>query len=200
MKTKNNPFFNNLLLINIMKQYSLLKDNQNLGPMTPEQLVQNGLNPNSMVWAEGMPQWVPASQVPELAPYLAAAAPQPQYQQPYQQPAPQPQYQQPAQQPAQMNPQTIFKFVLYAVLAFTAIAGLIIFIGSFNFFKSGLKEYKPAGAGIFQLLIGIMMIVISISIALRLAKNGRFGFLSLLFFGITFLFMHSVSGMRIYMC
>lgn len=157
-----------------MAQYFISKNNQNVGPMTPEQLVQQGLTPNSMVWAEGMPEWVPASQVPELAPYLGAPA----------RPA------MPAQPAMNMSTTTIFQFVLYGVLAFAAIVGLIMFINSFTLFSSAFKivEMKPAGAGIFLLLSSLMMIAISVVIAIRVLKKKNFAFLSLMFFGITFLF------------
>jgi len=93
-----------------MAQYYLAKDGQRVGPMTVEQLLQNQLTPESLVWTEGMANWVKASEVPELASAFAPAqpvaapapapAPQPQYQ------APQPQYQAPqayAQQPYQQQ-------------------------------------------------------------------------------------------------
>ena len=59
-------------------KYYLSNNGQQMGPFDETQLVANGLNANSQVWWEGQPAWVPASQVPALAPYLQ----QPQYQQP----------------------------------------------------------------------------------------------------------------------
>ena len=90
-----------------MAQYFLGKNNQRLGPFPLEQLLANGLTPDTLVWCEGMPGWQKANEVPEVA---ALFAPQQQYQQPqYQQPQyqqPQPQYQQPAyQQPQYQQPQ-----------------------------------------------------------------------------------------------
>ena len=90
-----------------MAQYFLGKNNQRLGPFPLEQLLANGLTPDTLVWCEGMPGWQKANEVPEVA---ALFAPQQQYQQPqYQQPQyqqPQPQYQQPQyQQPAYQQPQ-----------------------------------------------------------------------------------------------
>ena len=85
-----------------MAQYFLGKNNQRLGPFPLEQLLANGLTPDTLVWCEGMPGWQKANEVPEVA---ALFAPQQQYQQPqYQQPQyqqPQPQYQQPAYQQPQ---------------------------------------------------------------------------------------------------
>lgn len=88
-----------------MAQYFLGKNNQRLGPFPLEQLLANGLTPDTLVWCEGMPGWQKANEVPEVA---ALFAPQQQYQQPqYQQPQyQQPQYQQPQyQQPAYQQPQ-----------------------------------------------------------------------------------------------
>ena len=89
-----------------MAQYFLGKNNQRLGPFPLEQLLANGLTPDTLVWCEGMPGWQKANEVPEVA---ALFAPQQQYQPQYQQPQyqqPQPQYQQPQyQQPAYQQPQ-----------------------------------------------------------------------------------------------
>ena len=94
-----------------MAQYYLAQNGQKAGPFSVEQLLQNGLNPNSLVFTQGMTAWTKASEVPELAAALAPApapapapAAQPQYQAPQPQyQAPQPQYQQPYQQPAMGN-------------------------------------------------------------------------------------------------
>lgn len=47
--------------------YYIMYNGQQMGPMPAEQLRNYGLNPQSMVWGEGMPNWVAASTVPELA-------------------------------------------------------------------------------------------------------------------------------------
>lgn len=51
-------------------QYYIAINNQQLGPFPEEQLVANGMTANTLVWTQGMAQWLPASQVPELATYL----------------------------------------------------------------------------------------------------------------------------------
>ena len=108
-----------------MAQYYLVKDGQRIGPLAIDQLTQYGLTPETLVWTDGMTDWVQASQIPEVAALLApkpapapapapqpapatapqpVQQPQPQYQAPqpqYQQP--QPQYQQPYQQAAMGN-------------------------------------------------------------------------------------------------
>ena len=87
-----------------MAQYYLAKNGQQTGPFSVDQLLQNGLTADSLVFAQGMAAWTKASDVPELAAMLAPAAapaPQPQYQQPqYQAPQPAYQPQQAYQQPA----------------------------------------------------------------------------------------------------
>lgn len=49
-----------------MQQWYIVYNGQEVGPMSKEQLLSYDINPNSMVWSEGMPQWVPAYTIPEL--------------------------------------------------------------------------------------------------------------------------------------
>ena len=51
--------------------YYIVYNGQKYGPMPACELVKYGLNPNSEVWAEGMPNWVKAFEVAELRPYLS---------------------------------------------------------------------------------------------------------------------------------
>lgn len=60
-----------------MAQYYLIKGNDRLGPFNVEQLMSNGLMPDSLVWCEGMAGWTRAADVPELASTMAPPAPQP---------------------------------------------------------------------------------------------------------------------------
>lgn len=77
-----------------MASYYIANDNQRRGPFPEDQLLQNGLTPDSLVWCNGMDGWKKASEVPELAMYFAPQEPQygPQYGQPQ---YGQPQYGQP---------------------------------------------------------------------------------------------------------
>ena len=91
-----------------MAQYYIGKNNQQTGPFEVNQLLANGLTPDTLVWCPGMQGWDKAKNVAELAGLFVAQqpqyqAPQPQYQQPQYQ-APQPQYQQPYQQPQYQQP------------------------------------------------------------------------------------------------
>lgn len=45
-----------------------------MGPMPKEKLLNYGLNPNSNVWAQGFPSWLPAYQVPDLMNLLNSRA------------------------------------------------------------------------------------------------------------------------------
>lgn len=79
-----------------MNQWYILINDKSTGPLDINALPAYGLTPSSLVWREGMAQWMQASQVPELAPLLAGTQPQqppygyqqppygaPGYQQPY---------------------------------------------------------------------------------------------------------------------
>ena len=86
-----------------MAQYYIGKNNQQTGPFEVNQLLANGLTPDTLVWCQGMASWEKAKNVPELMGLFVPQ--QPQYQQPQYQ-APQPQYQQPQyQQPQYQQPQ-----------------------------------------------------------------------------------------------
>ncbi len=57
-------------------QWHLSRNGQNFGPFDANQLPQQGLTPDSYVWRNGMANWLPASQVSELA-YLLNSPPPP---------------------------------------------------------------------------------------------------------------------------
>ncbi len=62
-------------------KYYIAENGQPVGPFEIHELLQRGLNMNSQLWNEGMPSWLTASQIPEVAAALnasrAAAQPQP---------------------------------------------------------------------------------------------------------------------------
>lgn len=90
-------------------QYYISNNGQQAGPFEVQDLIANGLNQSSLVWCEGMANWLPATQVPEVAQLFAQAPPQQpqpqqyQQQQQYQQPQPQQPYQQQYGQPYQQS-------------------------------------------------------------------------------------------------
>lgn len=52
-------------------KYYIAENGQQAGPFEPSELLAHGLTVNSLVWAEGMPNWTSASQVPELMALLS---------------------------------------------------------------------------------------------------------------------------------
>ena len=54
---------------------------QQVGPYEENELPSHGLTASTMVWREGMPDWVAASQVPELSHLLPPSQQPPSYQQ-----------------------------------------------------------------------------------------------------------------------
>ncbi|MDO4929800.1 MAG: GYF domain-containing protein [Bacteroidales bacterium] len=53
-----------------MSYYFVNTENKQEGPFLPEELTAHGVNANSFVWREGLTEWVKASDLPELEPYL----------------------------------------------------------------------------------------------------------------------------------
>ncbi|NET37331.1 MAG: SPFH domain-containing protein [Cyanothece sp. SIO1E1] len=57
--------------------WHMTRAGQNYGPFTPDQLIANGLTPQSYVWCTGMSGWQQASEIPELQPLLNSVPPPP---------------------------------------------------------------------------------------------------------------------------
>lgn len=73
-------------------KYYIAENGQQVGPMEENELLSHGMTINTLVWREGMAQWMPAGQVAELAYIFNNGVPPVQPPQiPNQQP-PQPQY------------------------------------------------------------------------------------------------------------
>lgn len=49
-----------------MKYYFIIINNKQLGPLTEDQLASVGVKADTPVWNEGLPDWTPAGEVPEL--------------------------------------------------------------------------------------------------------------------------------------
>ena len=56
-----------------MASYYIIEDNQQAGPFTLDQLRSRGIGHDTSVWTEGMPNWLPASQIPELQQVLGSS-------------------------------------------------------------------------------------------------------------------------------
>ena len=54
--------------------FYLNAQNEQRGPVAAEDLVKNGVTKNTLVWKEGMEQWQPAGNVPELSELFAGPA------------------------------------------------------------------------------------------------------------------------------
>lgn len=80
---------------------------QQVGPYEENELPSHGLTASTMVWREGMPDWVAASQVPELSHLLPPSQQPPSYQ-------PQPGYG--PQQPYGARPPMPDTYLVWAVL------------------------------------------------------------------------------------
>lgn len=109
-----------------MANYYIAIDNQRRGPFPEEELLQNGMTPDSLVWCNGMEGWTRASDVPELAKYLESQkvpqVPQfdPQYISQYDQPQ-YPDYPQYAQEQYQQDyedgPKCPHNFLVWAIIS-----------------------------------------------------------------------------------
>ena len=193
----NRQFADNQSTRFIMALYYISRNGQNIGPLPVDQLMINGLTPQTQVWTEGMSQWMPASQVPELAVLFTNYA-----QQAYQQP-----YQQGYQQPFQPNyiangerPQVGFgdaisicfhKFVdftgrarrseywyfyLFCFLLSTitcGIAGLVTFLPQLSVTVRRFHDTNHSAWWAFlPLVIGLVFMIIFIPIFIAVADGG----------------------------
>lgn len=67
--------------------YYIARNGQPCGPFSVDQLLNEGIIPDSLVWNESMPQWKRAAEIPEIANVLFPTQQQQQpFNQPYQQP------------------------------------------------------------------------------------------------------------------
>ncbi len=53
------------------KEYYIVEGDTRIGPLSIHQLSERGIEPSTLVWTAGMPDWSRADNVPELAPLLA---------------------------------------------------------------------------------------------------------------------------------
>lgn len=61
-----------------MERYFYLNShNEQAGPVSPADFSRYGINETSMVWKQGMPNWMRAGQIPELSQYLHSTPPPP---------------------------------------------------------------------------------------------------------------------------
>lgn len=58
-----------------MKNYFILEDGQQVGPLSVDELTSKHVNGSDLVWTQGMPDWQPAETVSELASAVAIQPP-----------------------------------------------------------------------------------------------------------------------------
>lgn len=74
--TENN--FNSEVTEKNMDGYFYLNsNNEKAGPVVPTEFSHHGINGSTMIWKEGMSDWMKAGQIPELSQYFRAAPPPP---------------------------------------------------------------------------------------------------------------------------
>lgn len=59
-------------------KFFIVENNQQAGPFSVEEMAMRGVTPSTPVWREGMADWTPAGNVPELASLFSTSRPQPQ--------------------------------------------------------------------------------------------------------------------------
>lgn len=72
-------YIENTLYLYMEEYYYLNADNQRIGPLTLDQLIEQHITPQTLIWKAGLPQWTNAMSVPEVALRLnpaTAGAPQ----------------------------------------------------------------------------------------------------------------------------
>lgn len=124
--------------------YFILTDNQQQGPFTIDELRRRAITQETLVWAEGMPQWTPAWQVEELKPLFfgqpsAGATPPP--------PPPSaggPQPGQAPQRPAQPDPQPAPKKKKGRRWLHAAIAAVAVILFLLALTNPGKAEHRQA--------------------------------------------------------
>lgn len=199
-----------------MAQYYLIKNNERIGPLDVEKLLENGLTPDTLVWTDGMPDWVKASTLPELTALFAPAQPaapappaqpatpvppaapvppavapqapaQPQAPQ-YQAPAqPQAPYQAPYQAPAVPVAAGNNQNIFKIILY--VLLGLSILGGLINFIGSFSYFggwFNNPLLGICQLFGSLATIGIGVVSIMRMTKNEKYGFITIGYFAIAF--------------
>lgn len=56
-------------------KFFIVENNQQAGPFTLEEMASRGVTPSTPVWREGMSDWTPAGNLPELQPLFGGSVP-----------------------------------------------------------------------------------------------------------------------------
>lgn len=146
-------------------------ENKHEGPFSIDQLPEQGLSPDDMVWKEGMQNWVKASEMPELQIFFQEPPPPPPVappnpQMPYNAPqgaAPQgyqqPQQQYRAPQPKGAGARNVFRIIFAVIFSLIALVGL-----------AGIISSNDAGAWVLFLIFAMCAIFLFLA---KPKKAGR---------------------------
>jgi hypothetical protein len=150
-----------------MAQYHVAVAGQQRGPYTVEELRANGISPSSLVWTEGMTDWLPAGNVFELAPLLAAPAvappiPDRRLQQPAVVPAPAPVYPQPYS--GHMVPGHPLGYTVVAPVFIPTKSVGVAFVLTFFFGPLGMLYSTVTGA-VVMLIVSVLAAVVTLGLS-----------------------------------
>ncbi len=115
-----------------LAQYYIGINNQQLGPFEVDQLLVNGLTPDTLVWCNGMAGWEMAKNVPELSRLFVTQQPKYQQQQYAQPQYQQPQYQQAYQQNSQPMPDSNMVWAILSTLFCCLPTGIVAIVKASN--------------------------------------------------------------------
>ncbi|WP_298889334.1 CD225/dispanin family protein [uncultured Porphyromonas sp.] len=121
-----------------MKQYYIIRNEQQAGPYTLDELAAMGITPDTIVWTEDMTDWAPAREVSELNSLFTRSAQTPpsysapSYGAPQYHSAPQynrpPQYSTPAERPPM--PQTYLAWSIAVTILCCLVGGIVAIVYS----------------------------------------------------------------------
>ena len=112
-----------------MKQYYIIRNDQQAGPYTLDELAAMGITPDTIVWTEGMTDWTPARQVSELnSLFTRSAQTPPSYSTPNYGAPSAPQYHTPAERPPM--PQTYLAWSIAVTLLCCLVGGIVAIVYS----------------------------------------------------------------------
>lgn len=163
---------------NLGRDYYMLKDNNQVGPLTYRTLIPNGMTPETEVWYDGLETWTPASEVECLRPILYPMS----YYETQERELEKQALSSSAKPPRSTralngNPilRKVFKVVLFLLLIFYAVISLVQLYEMFTDYECE----SIAGLIIYYI---VMCVVCSLAAVRLVMKGGRFEFILMSFF------------------
>ena len=146
----------------VIMKYFIVENQKSVGPFEVNQLQARGLTKDTLVWCEGMPDWVAAGNVPELAYLFATQAEDPIPRQPY------------TQQPPHVAPSTHLVEAILATLFCCLPLGIVAIIKAVKVSNANSRgDYETAAAESaeafkwvkFSVLAGLIYLVVMVVIS-----------------------------------